>query len=127
MAAARALRQGIELEDGLMRPSEVSARSVGGRRWELELTIAEGRTREVRRACEMLDLQVERLVRIGFGPIMLGDLPPGGVRPLTSLERQRLQEAGGARTPMRERGLATGRRRAEGEGIVREQREDETP
>jgi 23S rRNA pseudouridine2605 synthase len=119
MAAARALRHGIELEDGLMRPSEVSARSVGNRRWELELTIAEGRTREVRRACEMLGLQVERLVRIGFGPITLGDLPPGGVRPLTSLERQRLQEAGGLEAGMREK--------AAGRSDDVEETEGETP
>jgi 23S rRNA pseudouridine2605 synthase len=116
MAAARALRHGIELEDGLMRPSEVSARSVGNRRWELELTIAEGRTREVRRACEMLGLQVERLVRIGFGPITLGDLPPGGVRPLTSLERQRLQEAGGLGTGIRGKPAARGDDSEETEG-----------
>jgi 23S rRNA pseudouridine2605 synthase len=92
MAAARELRHGVELEDGLMRPSEVSARSIGNRRWELELTIAEGRTREVRRACEMLGLRVERLVRTQFGPITLGELTSGAARALTPLERRRLEE-----------------------------------
>ncbi len=91
MTAGRALRQGIELEDGPMRPADVVVRSVGNRRWELELTIAEGRTREVRRACEMLGLRVERLVRTRFGPITLGDLEAGSVRPLTALERRRLE------------------------------------
>lgn len=89
-AAARALRHGIELDDGPMRPVDVMVRSIGNRRWEVELTIAEGRTREVRRACEALGLKVERLVRTRFGAIMLGDLPAGAVRPLTSLERRRL-------------------------------------
>jgi 16S rRNA U516 pseudouridylate synthase RsuA-like enzyme len=74
-----------------MRPADVIVRSMGNRRWELELTIAEGRTREVRRACELLDLTVERLVRTRFGPIALGDLPLGAVRPLTPLERKRLE------------------------------------
>lgn len=90
-AAARALRHGIELEDGPMRPAEVIARSVGDRRWELELTIAEGRTREVRRACELLGLRVERLVRTRFGPITLGDLASGEVRAVTPIERRRLE------------------------------------
>ena len=86
--AAREFRRGIELEDGPVRPRDVAVRSVGNRRWEIELTITEGRTHEVRRACEAAGLRVERLVRTRFGPVELGILPPGSVRPLTATERQ---------------------------------------
>src|SRR5207302_8847596 len=53
-AAARAAMKGVELEDGLVMPRDVSARRTGRGVWELEITIAEGRTREVRRLCEGL-------------------------------------------------------------------------
>ncbi|OYV72689.1 MAG: hypothetical protein B7Z72_04205, partial [Gemmatimonadetes bacterium 21-71-4] len=45
-------------------------------------TIAEGRTREVRRLCEALNLDVDRLVRTRFGPVQLGSLPSGATRPV---------------------------------------------
>ncbi len=90
MAAVRALRGGIELEDGPVRPAAVAARPLGQRRWELELTLTEGRTREVRRICETLGLRVERLVRTRFGPIALGRLAVGEVRRLTDTERRLL-------------------------------------
>lgn len=90
-AAVRQARRGIELEDGVVRPVAVDARPIGNRRWELELTIAEGRTREVRRVCEALGLSVERLVRVQFGPVRLGALEPGATRALTVGERRIIQ------------------------------------
>ena len=87
-AAVRAIRQGLELEDGPVRALGADARPLGNRRWELELTITEGRTREVRRICETLDLEVERLVRVSFGPVRLGTLPSGATRPLTVAEQR---------------------------------------
>lgn len=86
-AAVRALRHGIDLDDGPVRAASVEARPLGNRRWELELTITEGRTREVRRVCEALDLAVERLLRVRFGPVRLGTLPTGATRPLNGAER----------------------------------------
>lgn len=88
VSAARALRRGVTLDDGVVRPTAVAARSIGERRWELELTLTEGRTREVRRACDAVGLRVERLVRTRYGPIELGGLAPGAVRPLTAAERR---------------------------------------
>lgn len=88
--AVRSLLRGVELEDGVVLPQEVEARSLGGGQWELEMTIAEGRTREVRRVCEALELEVLRLVRTRFGPVKLGDLAPGATRELTINERRRL-------------------------------------
>lgn len=85
--AARAAMKGVELEDGLVVPREISARRTGRGLWELDIVIAEGRTREVRRLCEALGLQVERLVRTKFGPVKLGSLESGKTRPLTTRER----------------------------------------
>ncbi|MBV9880447.1 MAG: pseudouridine synthase [Gemmatirosa sp.] len=94
--AVRQARHGIELEDGPVRPTNVEARPIGDRRWEFEITIAEGRTREVRRVCEALGLQVERLVRVQFGPVRLGVLEPGAARALTITERRMIDALGHA-------------------------------
>jgi 23S rRNA pseudouridine2605 synthase len=91
VAAAEA-RRGVELEDGIVRATAVEARQVGNRTSELELTIAEGKNREVRRLCEALGLEVERLVRVRFGPVVLGPLPSGATRSLSSRERHELEE-----------------------------------
>ncbi len=88
VTAAKVARRGVQLDDGLVVPREVVASPLGGRRWALEITIAEGKTHEVRRLCDALDLEVERLVRTQFGPVRLGDLPPGGARALNSTERE---------------------------------------
>ena len=89
-AAARRAVSGVVLEDGPARALAADARPLGRGRWELELTITEGRTREVRRICDALGLEVERLVRTRFGPIELGELPAGAVRQLTPRERRLL-------------------------------------
>lgn len=85
--AARIARRGIELEDGWVHPVHVAVRPAEERRrHEFELTIKEGKNREVRRICEALGLTVHRLTRTQFGPIKLGQLPVGTVRPLTPRE-----------------------------------------
>lgn len=86
-AAVRAGRDGLELEDGWMQPIEIVAHNLSRGLWELEVTIAEGRNREIRRFCDALGLTVERLVRTRFGPVSLGELPSGKSRPLTGKER----------------------------------------
>lgn len=90
--AAEEMRHGVELEDGVVRPKKVSAAKVGRGRWDLTITISEGRNREVRRLCEALGLEVDRLVRVRFGPVELGDLAPGKVRSLTKQERAALEK-----------------------------------
>jgi 23S rRNA pseudouridine2605 synthase len=84
--AVRRARAGVELEDGMVRPVAVDAVQGEDRQWQMTLTIREGRTREVRRLCETLDLEVRRLVRTQFGPVRLGTLQPGASRPLTARE-----------------------------------------
>jgi 23S rRNA pseudouridine2605 synthase len=90
-AAVTAARRGVELEDGLVQPSAVEAR-IGDRTSEFEITVGEGKNREVRRLCEALGLEVERLVRVRFGPVELGTLETGASRPLLPRERHELEE-----------------------------------
>jgi 23S rRNA pseudouridine2605 synthase len=85
--AVKIARRGVQLEDGEVVPRDVSATPLGTRRWAFEITIAEGRTHEVRRLCDALGLEVERLVRTRFGPVQLGNLPVGASRPLLPRER----------------------------------------
>lgn len=86
--AARQALRGVELEDGLVEVRDAHAESLGNGRWELTITIAEGRNREVRRLCAELGLEVQRLVRVQFGPVALGDLQAGASRPLTRDEQK---------------------------------------
>ncbi len=89
--AAEEAKYGVELEDGLVTPRKIRAEKVGRGRWDLFITLSEGRNREVRRLCEALGLEVDRLVRVKFGPVELGDLPSGKVRALTRRERSELE------------------------------------
>ena len=89
--AVEGARGGVELDDGVVVPRAVEARRLGRGHWEIELTIAEGRTREVRRLCDALGLEVERLVRVRFGPVTLGTLAPGSTRQLTPRERREIE------------------------------------
>jgi pseudouridine synthase len=91
-AAAAAIRAGVELEDGLVTPERVEVREADQpRTWDLVITIREGRTREIRRLCEAVGLEILRLVRTSFGPVTLGSLAPGASRALTTKERDLLQ------------------------------------
>src|SRR5204862_4257649 len=86
-----AARRGVELEDGLVLPRAVEARPLGNRKSEVEVTLAEGRNREVRRFCEALGLEVDRLVRVRFGPVVLDRLESGATRALSGRERRDLE------------------------------------
>ena len=85
--ALRKLREGIELDDGRTSPAKVRKISSS----ELEITIHEGRKRQIRRMCEAIDHRVESLERVAFGPLRLGNLPIGGHRRLTAAEVERLR------------------------------------
>ena len=87
-AAVVQAKRGVELDDGLVRPDFVEATPLGDRTWALELSISEGRNREIRRLCEALGLEVLRLVRTRFGPVELGGLPSGESRPLSAREKK---------------------------------------
>jgi 23S rRNA pseudouridine2605 synthase len=87
--ALRALRAGVELDDGPTSPARV--RGLGG--GVLEIEIAEGRKRQVRRMCEAVGHRVVELERVAFGPLRLGALAPGAHRRLGGAEIERLRKA----------------------------------
>jgi 23S rRNA pseudouridine2605 synthase len=84
----RRLARGIELEDGTTAPARVWR---SGER-EIEITIHEGRNRQVRRMVEAIGNQVTRLERVRFGSLELGALRPGESRRLDPGEVERLWE-----------------------------------
>jgi 23S rRNA pseudouridine2605 synthase len=91
--ALERLRQGIELDDGITAPAEVRwvKRSAG--QIVLDITLHEGRKRQVKRMFLAVGCPVIRLVRIQFGPLQLGDLAPGKWRYLTAREIAALRKA----------------------------------
>ena len=89
--ALRALRQGVELEDGSTAPAEVGVLGEG----LLRLVIHEGRNRQVRRMCEAVGHPVRRLVRTRIGPLRDNRLAPGQWRPLSPEEVRALAAAAG--------------------------------
>lgn len=78
-----ALKNGIEV-DGVKFGSITAEleRSTGMNNW-LTVSLMEGKKREVRRALEAVGLQVNRLIRVSYGPFLLGDLKPGAVEEIT--------------------------------------------
>jgi 23S rRNA pseudouridine2605 synthase len=89
--ALRALRNGVKLDDGRTAPARV--RRLGRDRDVLELTIYEGRNRQVKRMCEAVGHPVRSLERVAFGPLTLGTLAPGAHRRLSGTEVDALSRA----------------------------------
>jgi 23S rRNA pseudouridine2605 synthase len=76
------LRQGVALKDGPTRPAEVRRVRDSGNHTFFEITITEGRNRQVRRMVESLGAKTLKLVRTGIGRLAIGDLAIGRIRPL---------------------------------------------
>jgi 23S rRNA pseudouridine2605 synthase len=93
--ALRALRQGVELDDGVTAPAGVGVLAPG----VLRLVIHEGKNRQVRRMCEAVGHPVRRLVRTRIGPLRDTNLPPGRWRELTGAEVRALAGAAGPSQP----------------------------
>ncbi len=77
---------GIRLDDGRSRPAKIRVVRAGPAASEVDVTIHEGRNRQVRRMFEATDHPVLSLVRLKFGPLSLGDLPVGNWREATDRE-----------------------------------------
>jgi 23S rRNA pseudouridine2605 synthase len=92
--ALRALRSGVQLKDGTVAaPVQVRVLRTSEKKTWLEMTLREGRNREVRRMWEAMGYEVEKLIRVRFGPLVLAGLPPGGYRPLQPAEIRALKRA----------------------------------
>jgi len=92
--ALASLRQGVVLEDGMTAPAEVDLRKQSAKTALLDLTIHEGRKRQVRRMLQALGLPVEELHRRRYGPLSDKGLAPGGFRELSGDEIDGLRRAG---------------------------------
>jgi 23S rRNA pseudouridine2605 synthase len=88
-AALRRLRKGIELDDGKTAPAAVRRLAPD----TIELTIREGRKRQVKRMCQAVGHRVRSLERVAFGTLVLGDLAPGEHRELEPREVESLRRA----------------------------------
>lgn len=86
------LREPVELDGYRIRPPEVQVINETQDGAVLEITIHEGRNRQVRRMCQMAGMYVKRLVRIREGSLALGDLKPGAWRYLTEAEIRALEK-----------------------------------
>jgi pseudouridine synthase len=85
------LAAGVVLDDGeRTRPCEVRLLAREAERSKLEICLAEGRRRQIRRMLEAVGHRVRRLVRVQFGPLKLGSLRPGEWRQLRPNERSAL-------------------------------------
>ena len=97
--AVRALRDGVDLPDGHAAARSVRELGSAGDQTLLEIVLAEGRKREVRRMLGAVGIRLERLARVKLGPLGLGDLPPGRHRRLGPGEVRQLYAAVGMSEP----------------------------
>ena len=93
--AADQLMRGVDIGDGRVRAEAVKIGRIGPTASEIFLTVHEGRNRMVRRMLEAVGHRVERLERISVGPIELGELARGEIRPIEGEELARLRAACG--------------------------------
>jgi 23S rRNA pseudouridine2605 synthase len=90
-ALLAALREGVAGEPGeWLAVAGARVLRAGTRTGWLELVLHEGRNRHIRRLLAAVGTEVARLIRVSIGPLALGDLAPGAVRPLTAAERAAL-------------------------------------
>jgi len=86
-------RKRVLVDGRAVEPREVRVRPGREGRSILDVTLTEGRHHVVRKWCEAMGLKVERLARLSYGPVRLGDLPPGKYRPLTPDEERAIYRA----------------------------------
>jgi 23S rRNA pseudouridine2605 synthase len=93
-ALLESLARGVKTKDGdLLRARRVRILRGGERNTWLEIVLDEGRNRHIRRMLEQFEVEALRLVRVAMGPLVLGQLPKGGVRSLTAREKQAIDQA----------------------------------
>ncbi|MBZ5719327.1 MAG: rRNA pseudouridine synthase [Acidobacteriia bacterium] len=92
-ALLRSLLQGVTDGGEFLRAKAARILRGGERNTWLEVVLDEGKNRHIRRMLAQLGVEVLRLVRVAIGPLALGQLPKGAVRPLTPPEKQAMDRA----------------------------------
>jgi pseudouridine synthase len=100
-AALRRIQEGVSLEDGPARALEAHTVTTSRYGDVVEVLMAEGRKREVRRLFAAAGMRVVDLCRTAVGPVQLGRLHEGQARPLNAVEERALYEAVGLEPPRR--------------------------
>jgi 23S rRNA pseudouridine2605 synthase len=101
-AVIRALQRGIVTDAESLRARQCRLIRSGEKNSWLEIVLAEGRNRQIRRMLAALDIEVLRLVRVAIGPLQLGNLEKGTYRALTLNEKLALDDAMKLNSVMRE-------------------------
>ena len=98
--ALRSLRQGVMLVEGLTRPADVTvvptSATAPASQTVLEITLREGRKRQIRRMCAAVGLRVLQLRRVRIGSLELGELPLSAHRHLSAIEVAQLKQIAGS-------------------------------
>jgi len=89
----RQLRDGVRLAEGKAQAVRAKIKRHRKRSTTLEIVLAEGRNREIRRMLARLGHKVQKLIRVAVGPVRLGDMPAGAYRRLTPQEVAALRQA----------------------------------
>jgi len=87
------MKLGCKVGGEYLRAKEVRLVRQGGKNSWLEITLDEGKNRQIRRLLQALGVEVLRLVRIAIGPLQLGDLGKGSVRALVAKEKHLIDAA----------------------------------
>jgi 23S rRNA pseudouridine2605 synthase len=87
------LTRGVDTKDGRLRAAGARLLRSGEKNCWLEITLDEGKNRQIRRMLAALGVEVLRLVRVAIGPLQLGKLAKGSYRPLTTTEKLALDRA----------------------------------
>ena len=87
------LSSGVVIDGRMTAPAVINVVTASPTRTVMEMTIREGRNRQIRKMCEAVGLQVKRLKRTAIGPLKLGMLQPGEWRELTRAEIAALRRA----------------------------------
>jgi 23S rRNA pseudouridine2605 synthase len=91
----QSLVRGVKAKDGeMLRAKHARLLRAGHKNCWLEIILDEGKNRHIRRMMEALGIEVLRLIRVAIGPLQLGKLSKGDVRPLTEDEKRMLDRAG---------------------------------
>ncbi|HUQ12682.1 MAG TPA: pseudouridine synthase [Novosphingobium sp.] len=121
-AQLETLIEGVTIEGVRYGRIEADLERRTGRNQWVVLTLTEGKNREVRRVLEHLGLKVSRLIRVGYGPFALGDLPRGAAVELAAKDVERMMATLGSSPPG-----GGGSRKADGRGSPQTSRSQSPP
>ncbi|WP_416899279.1 MAG: pseudouridine synthase [Minwuia sp.] len=88
-AGLEKLRRGVTVDGERFQPMEIEVEKASGKNIWLQAVLTEGRNREVRRALDTVGLTVNRLIRVGYGPFALGQMPRGRVEEVPGFEMRK--------------------------------------